>query len=199
MENLINRLVELRGLDKEKRQAEFIISTESIDRHGTVFLMDGWELDAYNRNPIVGYNHRVSSDNPDTIIGTSEVYKEDNALVGRVTFEPEGENDIADKVWNKLQNGTLRMASVGAIPHDYRWGNTERGEDSGTIYFTRQELLEWSIVSAGSNRDAHKRSIEQLEEIKERLNAETTPKGMSNETKKALRDYAKVKIVTKYL
>ena len=49
------------------------------------------------------------------------------------------------------------MASVGAIPHEYRWGNVDKGEDSGTIYFTRQELVEWSIVSAGSNREASQR------------------------------------------
>ena len=99
MEQAIERLVELRGVNEEDRTAEFVISTESIDRHGTVFTMAGWELKNYNSNPIVGYNHRVSSDNPDTIIGTSKVFKEADKLIGRVTFEPAGENEIADKVW----------------------------------------------------------------------------------------------------
>ncbi len=90
----IERLAEIRGINSEERTAEFVISTESIDRHGTVFKMDGWELEAYNRNPIVCYNHDTGS-NPDTVIGTSVVYKEGNQLIGKVTFEDEGDNEIA--------------------------------------------------------------------------------------------------------
>lgn len=195
----IERLAEVRAVSKDKRQAEFIISTESIDRHGTAFELSGWELEHYKRNPIVCYNHNSSHENPDTIIGTSEVYVENDALIGRVNLEPEGENEIADKVWRKLQNGTLRMASVGAIPHDARWGNPDNGEDSGTLYFTRQELLEWSIVSAGSNRDAHKRNADAINEIKERFTPEEEPKGMSLETKAKLREIDKVKINTRII
>tara|TARA_R110000772_G_scaffold67579_2_gene150023 strand:+ start:858 stop:1451 length:594 start_codon:yes stop_codon:yes gene_type:complete len=190
----IERIAELRAVQNDKRTAEFVISTESIDRHGTVFELSGWDLTDYQRNPIVCYNHNANGDNPDTIIGTSEVFIEENSLIGRVTLEPEGENEIADKVWRKLNNGTLKMASVGAIPHDARWGNTERGEDSGTLYFTRQELLEWSIVSAGSNRDAHKRNTEDTDKLKEQFKPEE--KGMSLATKAALRAIKKVKINT---
>ena len=89
--------------------------------------------------------------------------------MGEVRFEDEGDNEIADKVWRKINKGTLKMASVGARVHDYRYGDTERGEDSGTIYFTRQELLEWSVVSVGSNPDAFKRSADSIDEIKREL------------------------------
>lgn len=188
----INRLVEIRGIDSEARTAEFVISTESIDRHGTVFKMDGWDLSHYRKNPIVAYNHDTSGSNPDSIIGTSKVFKEDNKLIGRVTFEQEGDNPIADKVWNKINKGIIRMASVGAIPHEYRFGNVDKGEDSGTIYFTRQELLEWSIVTAGSNRDALKRMEDEIDQIKEEL----TPKGMTHVTKNRIRDFDLVKKVT---
>ena len=59
--NKIERIAEVRGINAEKRTAEFVISTESIDRHGTVFKLAGWDLENYNRNPIVAYNH-VTSD-----------------------------------------------------------------------------------------------------------------------------------------
>ena len=190
----IERLAEIRGINSEERTAEFVISTESIDRHGTVFKMDGWELEAYNRNPIVCYNHDTGS-NPDTVIGTSVVYKEGNQLIGKVTFEDEGDNEIADKVWKKVNKGTLKMASVGAIPHEYRLGVTDKGEDSGTVYFTRQELLEWSIVTAGSNRDAHKRSTEEIEELVRELTPEPA-KVMSKDTKQRLRAYQIAKLNT---
>jgi len=81
------------------------------------------------------------------------------------------------------------MASVGARVHDYRLGNTKEGEDSGTIYFTRQELLEWSVVSVGSNPEAFKRGIE---EIREEL---TVPEKMDDSTKRKLSEW-KVKKVT---
>lgn len=152
---------------KEKRQAEFVISTEAVDTYDTVFKIDGWDLERYNRSPIVFYNHKSWSDDPDMIIGTSEVRVEDNQLIALATFE-EG-NPVADKVWTKIQNGTLRMASVGANPIEWRWGDFDKGENPDVIYFIRTELLEWSIVPIGSNPDALKRSVESLEEIRTSL------------------------------
>ena len=111
---LQTRYAEIRGLSQEpeNRTYEFIISTEARDSYGTVFRMDGWDLESYHKNPIVAYNHRTWSENPDAIIGTSEVFVDKNTLVGRVTLE-EG-NPIADSVKRKIDNGTIRMASVGA-------------------------------------------------------------------------------------
>ena len=203
MMNKIERIAEVREVNAENRTAQFVISTESVDRHGTVFKLSGWDLENYNRNAIVGYNHEISGHNPDTIIGTSKVYIEGDELIGEVTFERAGNNPIADKVFNKMQDGILKMASVGAIPHEYRYGNVDNGEDSGTIYFTRQELIEWSIVSAGSNKDAFKRSADQIDELKKTLEIVEevidAPVEMGVNTKADLRNYAKVKIVTKYL
>ena len=73
MNNVINRNAELRGISDEmlaKRQAEFVISSEAVDSYGTVFKMDGWKLERYNRNPVVSYNHSIMSGNPDNINGT---------------------------------------------------------------------------------------------------------------------------------
>lgn len=190
-EKIINRQVQLRGINQEERTAEFVISSETIDRHGTVFKMDGWDLETYNRNPIVCYNHRAGDGNPDAIIGTSEVFRDGDQLIGKVRFEDEGDNEVADKVWRKINKNVLKMASVGARVHEYRWGNAKDGEDSGTIYFTRQELLEWSVVSVGSNPDAFKRSVDIVDEIRNELKVEET---MDLETESLLRK-AKVKNV----
>ncbi|SFO04937.1 phage prohead protease, HK97 family [Paenimyroides ummariense] len=165
---------------KEKRQAEFVISTEAVDTYDTVFKIDGWDLERYNRSPIVFYNHKSWSDDPDMIIGTSEVRVEGNQLIALLTLE-EG-NPVADTVWRKIQNGTLRMASIGANPIEWRWGDFDKGENPDVIYFIRQELLEWSIVPVGSNPDALKRSVESLEEIRTSLK-----KTEENEEKKVSR------------
>ena len=188
-QRIINTLAEFRGINEEDRTAEFIISTESVDRHGTVFKLDGWQLDTYRQNPIVAYNHKATSNDPDDIIGTSEVYIDNNQLIGKVRFE-EG-NDKADRVFRKVQNGTLRMASVGAVVHDYRYGDEKKGEKRDVLYFTRQELLEWSIVTVGSNKDAFKRSID---DFKESIKPEPIEMGL--ETKQRIREL-KIKKIAK--
>lgn len=192
----ITRQATLRGINNEDRTAEFIISSETIDRHGTVFTLDGWELERYAQNPIVAYNHRTNDADPDTIVGLSEVYREGDKLIGKVRFEEEGDNPLADKVWRKINKGILKMASVGARVHDYRWGNSEEGEDSGTIYFTRQELLEWSIVSVGSNPDAFKRSAEEIDEIRQELESKK-PKGMDGATTSRLNKWKVKKVASR--
>lgn len=164
----------------DNRTYEFVISSEAPDTYGTVFLASGWDLTRYNRNPVVLYNHRSWSDNPDTTIGTSTVRQEGTTLIAVLTLE-EG-NEIADKVKRQLDNGTLRMASIGAQVHEYRRGVFEDGENPDHIYFTRQELLEWSITPVGSNPDALKRNADFLDTAFAK--AETSQEDHETETRK---------------
>ncbi len=59
----------------ETRTIDFIISDSTKDRHSTVVNQKGWQLDNYNKNPIVGYQHNIYGDNmcadpnPDMVIG----------------------------------------------------------------------------------------------------------------------------------
>lgn len=175
MENkLINRDVvfqirEITPEMKEKRQAEFVISSEAVDTYDTVFVAAGADFNRYNANPIVAYGHRTWSDDPDMILGTSEVFQEGNQTVGRVVFEDAETNPTAEKVWRKVLAGTLRMASIGARVLEWRYGDEAKGEDKNVLYFTRWELLEWSIVPIGSNPDALKREAQTIEEIRNEL------------------------------
>lgn len=189
--NIITRELQLRNLTPEQienRQAEFVISTEAVDTYGTVFRMDGWDLSRYNNNPIVLYGHRSWDGNPDSIIGTGEVYKENNQLIGRVRFETAEDNPLAEKVFRKVQNGTLRMASIGANPIEGHFGKKEAGEDSDVLYFDRQELLEFSIVPIGSNPDALKRSAQVIEDFKSSVtrNIDVTVDETQEQSKKLL-------------
>ena len=108
----------------------------------------------------------AKSDNPDMVIGTSEVFVDGEQLVGRVRFEDAETNPVADKIWKKVQAGTLRMASIGANPVRGHWGDEKLGEDKDVIYFDESILLEWSIVPLGSNPDALKREVEIIETLR---------------------------------
>lgn len=152
--------------NKSDREAEFVISDETPDTYGTVFKISGWDLKRYEKNPVVFYAHKSHSDNPDMLIGTSEVRVDGNQLIAVVRFESAEINPVAEKVWQKIQAGTLRMASIGANPKKGHWGDEKLGENRDMIYFDEQELLEWSIVPIGSNSEALKREMQTIEEIR---------------------------------
>ena len=138
MENkLITRdvVIELRELTPEmidNREAEFVISSESVDTYDTVFVAEGADFTRYNQNPIVAYAHRTYSDNPDMILGTSEVLQEGKLTIAKVRFEDAETNPVAEKVFKKIQKKTLRMASIGANILEYRFGDETKGENKNT-------------------------------------------------------------------
>jgi hypothetical protein len=168
---------------EETRTVEFIISTPERDRHRTVLRPQGWNLESYNRNGIVGYQHQVHSDNPDNIIGRGEAFMEGDNLIGRVTFEPAEINPLAEKIFRKVLHGTLKATSVGFLPvgkGKYGEGKEARGMEQETYYFEGQELLEWSIVHVPSNRGSVGRSEEsdtalQAQQDNPLKDPETTP------------------------
>jgi len=161
------------------RKVEFVISDATRDRHNTVLNQDGWHLDNYLKNPIVGYNHNVygggffAQASPDNIIGSSSVRLEDKKLIGSVVFEPAHVNPLAEKIFQKVKIGTLRAASVGfSEVGEGRFGEgaEARGAENETYYFAGQELLEWSIVNIPSNPSATKRGDYKAPTIEDILN-----------------------------
>lgn len=155
--------------DVEKtRTIEFIISDGSKDRHRTVLNPSNWNLDNFNRNGIVGYQHNVhggdlcNPPDPDMVIGRGYAYKEGVKLIGRVVFEPADINPLAEKIFRKVLHGTLGATSVGFLPlgeGKYGTGEEAQGRSNETYYFAGQELLEFSIVNIPSNPNAVGRSI----------------------------------------
>lgn len=174
----------------KNRQAEFVISTESEDTFRTVFRIAGWLLTRYQLNPIVTYNHRFGGDDPDNVIAISEVFVDGDQLIGRATFESEDVNPKADKIFKKIIAGTLRMASITAVPTKGHWGDKKLGEDPDVIYFDEQELFEWAIVDIGSNPDAHKRNLDTMAEIRKDIpkNIETAGEKPVEERKLTMRE-----------
>jgi hypothetical protein len=158
---------------EETRTVPFVISTGGKDRHRTVLNMDGWKLDNFNRNPIIGYQHNVYGDNmctppnPDDVLGSGRAWVEDKngvkRLMGEVTFETEKVNPQAEKIFRKVLAGTLRATSVGFL--EVGEGRTVEEKDASgkivdtTYYFSGQELLEFSIVNIPSNPEATRKVV----------------------------------------
>lgn len=197
-ERIVTRDAYVRSVSEDmiaNRQVEFVISSEAVDSYNTVFRISGWDLNRYLKNPIVCYQHRSGSDDPDNIIGTSTVRVEGDKLIGVVTFEDAETNPKAEKVFRKVINGTLKMASVGARVHKARLGDKEKGEDENVLYFERHELFEWSVVTVGSNPDAHKRNQITLEEMIEDVKKEVSSEASSEEGQELKRSVREAQLI----
>lgn len=177
--------VEVRAVNEENRTAEFVISTEAPDTYGTVFKADGCVTDRYMKNPIVTYQHRDWSDDPDDVLGTSEIRMENKQWIAVATFEDleNDRNEKADKVFRKIKKGTLRGASILANIIEGGWGVSDLGEDPDLFYFRKWELFSWSPVTHNSNPDALARNVAAITEFKKRdkPKEESTPSAVSRD------------------
>jgi HK97 family phage prohead protease len=190
---LLNRIsTESRAEKVSDRTYKFVISDESVDRHGTIIKMAGWDLSNYEKNGIVAYQHNTFSDDPDMIVGKGRAWVDGSTLYGEVEFEPEGSNPIADKLVKKLEFGSIRATSVGFNPSEWSRGISDNGEDNNVIYFRKQELLEWSIVNIPSNPNAtiSKSYDDFVGLVKQELSEQneiTESKGLDEHTSRLLR------------
>lgn len=128
-------------------EIELIGSTEDMDRDGEVLKMDGWDLRAFKKNPVVLPSHLYFQ----PAIGKAKVSKRDGKLIFRIEFPPEGINPVADVYKGLYKSGFMTASSVGFLPREWSWGEKEN-EPRRT--FTKQELLEISLVSVPANPNA---------------------------------------------
>ena len=156
---------EIRKVNEESRTITFVASDDTKDSAGTVLNQDNWDLRRFNSNGVIGYQHKVyggwaDTDNPDNVIGKGYAYIEDGKLMVDITFEPADINPLADKIYKKIQFGSLRAVSVGFLPIGRGKFGEGEGEDANTYYFAGQELLEVSVVNIPSNPNALRKSLE---------------------------------------
>ncbi len=174
MEEIKNLIGEVRAVNKENRTATFIASTSTKDRHRTVLNQDNWNLDNFNQNGIIGYQHNVygggmcEKATPDDVIGKGFAEIREGNLEVDITFKPQGRSEIADKVFEDVNDGFLKTSSVGFLPIGTgKLLNDETGKEvkmSGipeghTYHFAGQELLELSVVNIPSNPTALKKAF----------------------------------------
>ena len=122
----------------------FVASTSSEDRMGDVIRQDGWQLDAYQKNPIVLFGH----DHSQPIGRAHNVKVVNGALTADFEFAPEEVNPFAAQVGRMVEAQFLKAVSVGFRPLEYK------PMKSGGLEFTKSELLEISVVSVPANAEA---------------------------------------------
>lgn len=183
------------SVNEQEHTAEFVLSTNHIDRHGEVVDQDTWELENFMNAPRLLLQHESNS----FPIGRWENLRieEENgvkSLIGTAKFAYK-EYDKAKTAFDLVKGGYLNTVSVGF--RSKRW---EFNEDLEAWVSYDNELLECSLVSIPANANALMKSFEtkedepkeeaikeELEEIKEDLNKSITVdelNGVSAERKK---------------
>lgn len=153
------------GEDSADRILEFIISTDSVDRHGDTVSVKGWDLKQYKQNPVILFGHDYSQPpigkSLKTVVETISSKAGDaptRALVARAQFMEADLNPFADMIFRMYKEGYMKATSVGFNPTKWKWvdtdeeGNADR--DPWGIDFEKQELLEFSAVPVPANADA---------------------------------------------
>lgn len=124
---------------------EYVISDGSVDRHNSIIESSGWDLAAFKRNPIALFNH-----DKNFIVGKwHDIRVESGRLLGRLELLPKGVSQRLDEIRAAVEAGVLRAVSVGFKPKP----GGVRAEEK-ILRYTDQELLEASLVSVGSNKNA---------------------------------------------
>ena len=144
-----------------KASKRIIIISEKVNKYGFRALVKGIDLSQYDRNPIMLWMHSRAFGSKSTVIlplgNVVELKIEDVpdagiCLTGLPLFDDTDE--FAVSIFNKYENGTLRMASAGLIP-------TEWSEDADLVVqgqrgatLVRSILEEVSIVDIGADNNA---------------------------------------------
>lgn len=142
-------IVKTRTSKVETNSLDFILSDATQDRYGDIIEAEGWVLDNFQKNPIALFNHR--SDFPIGVWDNLRV--ERGALRGRLEMAPKGSSDRIDELRALIDANILRAVSVGFIPLANSTIKDAEGSFVGYRY-TKQELLETSLVSVPANPNA---------------------------------------------
>ncbi|MBY0244496.1 MAG: HK97 family phage prohead protease [Sphingobacteriaceae bacterium] len=168
-----------------KSSKRFILSTSAVNSYGFRVLTEGIDLEQFNKNPVMLFNHT----RPKQYEGKNQIlpigYWEDisidgDVLMGTPVFDDS--DDFAMSIYAKVENGTLRMASIGgnAIETTTEASLMLVGQTQPTV--TKLFLSEVSIVDMGGNDDAIALYDTDMNAI-ELTNAQTLAIALTKETK----------------
>jgi len=124
---------------------EFVLSDGTVDRYGDIVEPEGWDLRNFKKNPIALFGHSNSFP-----IGRWENLRvEGGKLIGRLVLAAKGTSERIDELRSLLEQGILRAVSVGFRP--IKSEPIDAKQPWGAQRYTKQELLECSLVSVPAN------------------------------------------------
>jgi HK97 family phage prohead protease/HK97 family phage major capsid protein len=123
---------------------DFVLSDDTLDRYGDIVEPSGWDLKWFKKNPIALFGHSASF----PIGRWEDIRVEGGKLMARLEFAAKGTSARIDELTSLVEQGILRAVSVGFRPLEYDQLK------NGGVKYTKQELLETSLVSVPANPSA---------------------------------------------
>jgi hypothetical protein len=141
----------------EDRVRSFVASTEAVDSYNTVIKSDAWEMDRFEKNPIVFFGHRQR----ELPIGKGAGRVDSGAkqFLLDIDFFAEKLNALAEQALRILDQGVMGC-SVGFEPLSWEYNKERETGDEFLDYwyppldYTKVRLLEVSVVGLPANPDA---------------------------------------------
>ncbi|MFB9862383.1 hypothetical protein, partial [Rufibacter immobilis] len=132
-----------------KSTKRFTVSTEAVNGYGFRVLTAGINMDHFRRNPVMLWMHKRATGGSRSEVLPLGFWEDLEVRDGAVTAVPvfDDKDPFALSIYHKVENGTLRMASVGIVAN-----RTEKLGGVSTV--TESTLKEISIVDIGANADA---------------------------------------------
>ena len=126
-------------------EPQITISTIALDRDKDEVVPEGGEFRNYLKNPVVGYGHFRNETIP---VGVTTAIDVAPGRAIRARWRWLEGDAFAARVRNAFEQGVLRAASIGFLPH------ASEPNSNGGRRFTKWEMLEWSLVPLPANADA---------------------------------------------
>jgi HK97 family phage prohead protease len=141
-----------RSWNPDERSAQFVMSTESVDRHGDIIVQSGLDIEKFMENPVALLNHR--GDSPIGLWSdVKRVTGKPRRTEGKMTLLPEGSDPNADRAAAHISFGTMKTASIGFRPKSVEAIRGDAGEWLG-YKILEGELLECSLVTIPAQAEA---------------------------------------------
>jgi hypothetical protein len=134
----------------KKSTKRFTFTTEDKNSKGFRVRTKGIELSDFRNNPLLLWMHqRPKGEREDEILPLGEWQDIKEDADGKMSGVPafDSNDTFAMKIMNKVENGTIKMASAGLLPLQFV-------EDGNDKWLERSVLKEISLVDIGSNSEA---------------------------------------------
>ncbi len=142
----------MKSVDKDTGDMTFVANEESEDRMGDIIKVDGWQLGNFKENPVLMFAHdyrmppvgivpRVWKSSSKSVKAAG---KDTPQLLNTVKFD-DGDQ-FATFIKGKYERGFMRAESVGFRPIEFEALDTDSDSWFPPLLFTKQELLEISLV-----------------------------------------------------
>lgn len=152
---------QVRAVNAEDLTVDIVASTFALDSYNTRIDPNGWVLDGFRKNPVICYQHDAGGGffGPGANRGLpvakalpSTVRVEGEKLVMKIQFMPAEVDEFSYKIFQMVRDGFLTGVSVGFDPME--WKDEETEGDGRVRIFTKQRLVETSIVTVPANDEA---------------------------------------------